>query len=71
MLPNGSYDVIVVDATTDGDGLALDLAVLAGPHKGEMASLHATGLAIGELDALGLPGTLVVENGVPRVTLEP
>lgn len=72
MLPDGAYDVIVVDATADGEGgLHLDVALLDGSHKGEVVSVLAVGLAVDELDALGTPGTLVVADGAPRITLEP
>ena len=72
MLPDGTYDVFVVDAeaTGPGDRLHLDLTILAGEHKGEIVSMQADGLGVDELDALGRPGTLVVEAGRPSLTLE-
>jgi hypothetical protein len=72
MLDDGVYDVFVVDAeaTGSGDALRLDLTILAGPHKGEMVSMHAAGLGIAETDALGMPGTLTVAGGEPSVALE-
>jgi hypothetical protein len=71
VLPDGRYDVIVVDATADGPAaLRLDVTVLAGDHKGEVLSVRAQGLAIDELEALGLPGTLTVEAGEPALALE-
>jgi hypothetical protein len=72
MLPDGTYDVIVVDATEAAGGvLSLEVALLAGEHKGEVVSLQAQGLRIDELDALGVPGTLTVRDGAPSVVLEP
>lgn len=72
MLPDGTYDVFVVDAEPDGepDTLRLELAILGGEHKGEMVSMSAQGLGVDEIDALGLPGTLVVHVGQPSVTLD-
>jgi hypothetical protein len=70
MLPDGTYDVFVVDAEADGPALRLDLTILAGVHKGEMVSLRAEGLGLGELDALGTPGTMVVKAGEPSIVLE-
>ncbi|MEQ1788343.1 MAG: hypothetical protein ABL966_14920 [Acidimicrobiales bacterium] len=70
MLPDGAYDVIVVDAEREADGLRLDLTILAGAHKGEMVSTHATGLAVDEIGALGTPGTLTVRGGEPSLVLE-
>ena len=70
VLPDGRYDVFVVDATADGPVLAVDVTILAGEHKGEVLSVRAQGLAVDELEALGLPGTLTVEDGEPSLALE-
>jgi hypothetical protein len=70
VLEDGVYDALVVDATAAGEAMNLDLTIVAGAHKGEVVAVRATGLAIDELDLLGMPGTLVVENGVPAFTVE-
>lgn len=71
MLEDGTYDVFVVDAEAqDAEGLRLDLTILTGPHKGEVVSMQATGLGVGEVDALGMPGTLTVIGGEPSVVLD-
>ena len=71
MLPDGTYDAFVVDATADGsDRLRLEVTILAGEQKGEVVSVQANGLGIDELDALGLPGTLTVAGGEPTLLLE-
>jgi hypothetical protein len=72
MLPDGTYDVFVVDAqaTGPGDRLRLELTILAGEQKGEVVSVRAEGLGLDELDALGLPGTLTVAGGEPGLALE-
>lgn len=70
VLEDGEYDGIVVDADHQGDGVLLEVTVLAGPHKGEVVAVRATGLAIDPLDALGSPVTLVVAAGEPRVTFD-
>ena len=72
MLPDGTYDVFVVDAATEGehDRLRLELTILAGEHKGEIVSLRSQGLGMDEIDALGLPGTLAIRAGQPSVTLD-
>ncbi len=71
MLPDGTYDVFVVDAeAVEPTGLRLDLTILAGEHKGELVSMRADGLGVGELAALGLPGTLTVTSGEPSLVLE-
>ena len=70
MLEDGLYDALVVDANGDGETMALDLTILGGAHKGEVVSVRATGLDVDDIDLLGMPGTLVVEKGVPAFTVE-
>jgi uncharacterized protein YcnI len=76
VLPDATYDVFIVDAAAAVDGddrddvMLLSLTVLAGASKGEVVDVRAAGLGRDELDLLGLPATLVVENGVPRVTID-
>jgi hypothetical protein len=73
MLADGSYDVIVVDASTIPDGpdeLRLDLTILAGEHKGEVVPMRASGLGVDEVDVLGVPGTLTVLDGAPSIVLD-
>jgi hypothetical protein len=72
MLPDGTYDVFVVDAEPAGPGgaLLLELTILGGDHKGEIVAMRADGLGVDELGALGLPGTLTVAGGEPTIALE-
>lgn len=75
-LPDGSYDAIVVDATVvdDADGSSdtrVELAILAGPHKGEVVAVRTRGVDGDALDLLGIPATLVVTDATPSVVLEP
>ncbi len=73
MLEDGTYDVMVLDATPDdaeAGAIHLELAVIAGPHKGEVLAMTARGLGGDALDLLALPGTVVVADGVPDLTLE-
>lgn len=71
MLEDGTYDVLVVDATEDDAGtLTMQLTVLGGPHKGEVIAVHVSGLARDALDLLAVPATLTVWGGQPSVALE-
>lgn len=70
MLEDGTYDGIVVDAEPDGDAVRLDVTILAGPHKGELVSVRAVGLATDPLDCLATPCTLTVSRGEPRIALD-
>lgn len=73
MLEDGTYDIIIVDATPSDDepgDLRLEVTVLGGAHKGQVVSVRATGLGLSDVDALGMPGTLVVSGGEPSVVVE-
>jgi hypothetical protein len=77
-LPDGTYDAFVVWIDERDDGmLSIDLTVIAGAHKGDVVcviaspdatrvSLHAASAA-DALDLVGLPCTLHVEGGLPRL----
>src|SRR6476469_10184015 len=52
VLEDGTYDAVVVDASDDDGAVMLDLAVLAGPHKGEVVTVRAEGLGRDSLDLL-------------------
>ena len=69
-LPDGAYDVLVIDATADGDALAIEITILKGEHKGDVDALRAQGLDIDEIELLGLPGVLHVDEGVPRFVVD-
>jgi hypothetical protein len=69
-LDDGTYDVIVVDAHEGADDVVhIDLAITSGARKGEVVQLVAQGLARDATSLLGLPATLRVEDGAPRLSL--
>ena len=73
MLEDGTYDVIIVDASTDpeqGEVLHLELTVLAGVHKGEVVPIQASGTGLEDVEALGCPGTVEVLGGVRSLSIE-
>lgn len=72
LLPDGTYDAIVVDATeVDEATTALELTVLAGSHKGQVVELRGPRGAHDPIDLLGVPATITVTAGQPRLRLEP
>ena len=71
MLPDGTYDAIVVDAERDEDGIRLELTITAGSHKGEVVAVRASTLTMDPVNVLGIPARIVVTNNSPRVELEP
>jgi hypothetical protein len=74
LLPDGTYDAFVVDATpSEDDGIpamTLDLTIVSGEHKGEMVSVRASGLGRTATDLLGMPATLTVSGGSPDIAID-
>ena len=68
---DGTYEAIVVDAERVASGVRLELAITAGPHKGDVVAVHATHLTMDPIETLGIPARIVVMNDIPRVALEP
>ena len=73
-LPDGTYDVIVVDADEADDGdVHLELAITLGPFVGHVISLRGRHVddrnrsmtRSDPVALLGVPGTLHVRDGVP------
>jgi hypothetical protein len=72
VLEDGTYDAIVVDTEVRDDGaVVVSLAIAAGSHRGEMVDLRAEQMRGDPVDLLGVPATITVEGGVPRVRFEP
>ena len=71
-LIDGFYSVVVVDASEDTarGGLHLEMAITDGSAKGELVSLYTPSSTRSAIDLLGLPATLEVRNGMPRVNFE-
>jgi hypothetical protein len=74
VLPDGIYDVIVVDAEAGDDGdLCIDVTISLGPHVGDVIRLRGRHIdrRRGAADRgdpyelLGVPGTLRVRDGQP------
>jgi hypothetical protein len=73
MLEDGAYDVFIVDANEDDDDVDVvhvTLTILEGAHKSDVIVLHARGLRRDSIELFGLPGTLVVRDGVPHLALD-
>ena len=67
MLPDGRYDAFVVWAERADDGtLTLDLTITTGDHKGDVVSIAGDD-GRDPVALTGLPCTLVVEHGAPRL----
>jgi len=75
VLPDGSYDVIVVSADVDATDVHralvhLELAITTGPHKGEVVAVRrALSGGADPVELLGLPGTLRVTGSRPSLEI--
>ncbi len=74
MLPDGTYDAFVLDAAEVDGGrpgdARVELTITSGPHKGDVIAVLGQVGAGSPFDLLGIPATLVVEAGVPRLQLD-
>jgi hypothetical protein len=67
-LSDGMYDAFIVWAEERGDGaLALDLTITSGAHKGDVVSVRAADAPQDAIALVGIPCTLRVRDGEPRV----
>jgi hypothetical protein len=74
VLDDGTYDAFVVDARIEGAGtdrlVHLELTIISGARKGEIVDITARGMRGEEFDLLGLPATITVDGGEPRVRID-
>ena len=75
ILPDGNYDVIVVDAERGDDGdLHIEVTISLGHHVGDVIRLRERHIERGgdatadddDFALLGVPGTLRVRAGEPK-----
>jgi hypothetical protein len=72
VLDDGTYDALVFDADERPEGgVAVELTILAGEHKGEVVSVVSAAWTGDALDLLGIPATITVTGGEPQVAFEP
>lgn len=69
MLPDDSYEGLVVDVTND-DAVVLSIVVTAGEHRGAVVDVRARGMRGDALDMLGMPCVLTVADGEPSVIFD-
>jgi hypothetical protein len=68
-LDDGTYDAFIIWAEQRDDGVALDLTITTGAHRGDVINIVTSTFATPDaLDLVGLPCTLVVHGEEIRVT---
>ncbi|MFZ4518552.1 MAG: hypothetical protein ACOYOP_09190 [Microthrixaceae bacterium] len=70
LLPDGTYDAMVVDADAAGAGTTVELAISTGEFKGQVLALASDEPLGDPIDLLGMPATLTVAFGVPSVRID-
>jgi len=70
-LPDGVYDVMIVDvAVEEHHPVRIDVVVTAGPHRGEVVSLRTSAMQRDPLGLLGLPASVTVTDGTPDLQVD-
>lgn len=73
VLPDGTYEALVVDADedlADGGVVVLSLAITTGEAKGDVVEVRAAHLQPDPLALLAMPCILVVAGGQPSVVFD-
>ena len=69
MLDDGSYDAFIIWAEQRDDGVALELTITSGMHRGDVINIVTSSFATRDaIDLVGLPCTLHVQGDELRVT---
>jgi hypothetical protein len=69
LLDDGTYDAFIVWAEQRDDGVALELAITTGTHRGDVINIVTSTFASRDaLDLVGLPCTLIVHGDEIRCT---
>ena len=67
-LADGTYDAFIVWAEErDDNAIALDLTITSGTRKGDVVSVRATDAPRDAIALVGMPCTLHVSSGEPRI----
>ena len=68
-LDDGTYDAFIIWAEQRDDGVALDLTITTGAHRGDVINIVTSTFAARDaFDCVGLPCTLVVRGDAIRIT---
>lgn len=74
-VPDGRYDVFIVDAEPHAEHpdsvVAVEVTIVSGEFKGEVIKLNANGISGSDIDLMGMPAVLTVTGGAPVLTVEP
>jgi hypothetical protein len=67
-LDDGRYDAFIVWADARDNGIALELTITSGQHRGDVVNIVTSTFATRDaIDLVGMPCTLIVEGDALRV----
>jgi len=67
-LGDGRYDAFIVWADARDNGIALELTITSGQHRGDVVNIVTSTFATRDaIDLVGMPCTLIVEGDALRV----
>jgi hypothetical protein len=70
-LPDGAYDVMIVDVEAGEERqVRIDVVITVGPHRGEVVSLRTAAMQRDPLGLMGLPACLRVHDGTPDLEID-
>ena len=68
-LDDGTYDAFIIDAEQRENGVALELTITAGAHRGDVINIVTSTFASRDaIDLIGVPCTLHVHGDEIRVS---
>jgi hypothetical protein len=73
MLSDGTYDAFIIDAREDQEisrAMSIEVTITSGARKGEVVSVRATNVQRDAIALIGMPATLRVIDGEPRLTID-
>ncbi|MGH2684678.1 MAG: hypothetical protein ACRDJP_04335 [Actinomycetota bacterium] len=71
MLDDGTYDAIVFDVDDTDGATVISFTIAAGARRGEVVELRSSSWKGDPIELLGIPATITVVDGEPRVRFEP
>lgn len=73
ILEDGNYDAFIVDAREDEEisrAMHIEVAITSGARKGDVITMRATNMQRDAIALMGMPATLHVVDGQPRLVID-
>ena len=73
ILDDGTYDAFIVDAREDEEisrAMHIEVAITSGARKGDVINMRALNMQRDAIALIGMPATLHVVDGQPRLVID-